>query len=100
MSRRMRMPSAFWAVQSWFPSGDQEKGRGLRSPNRRDLMREIARYRLLVVTFMAFGLLYRILCVPVGLLVLSATGLLISQHYWLAMLTLAIALLYYELIYW
>jgi hypothetical protein len=63
-------------------------------------MPELIRYRLLVVTFMVFGVLYRVLCLPVGALVLSAAGLLIGQQYWLAMLVLTIAFLYYELIYW
>jgi hypothetical protein len=63
-------------------------------------MREAAQYRLLVVTFMFFGVLYRVLCLPVGVLALSAGGLLIVQQYWLAVLTLTVAWAYYELIHW
>jgi hypothetical protein len=63
-------------------------------------MPETIRFRLLVFTFMVFHALYKLLCIPVGLLVLSAGGLLIVHHYWLAMLVLVIAVVYYELIYW
>jgi hypothetical protein len=63
-------------------------------------MPAIVRYRLLVMMFLCFGLAYRVLCLPVGLLVLGAGGLVLVGHPWFALLTLVVAWAYYELIFW
>jgi hypothetical protein len=63
-------------------------------------MPDVIRYRLLVLMFLCFGVAYRVLCLPVGLLVLSAGGLVLVGHPWLALGVLMGALVYYELIFW
>src|SRR5262249_674612 len=63
-------------------------------------MSDVVRYRVLVMTFTVFGVLYRVLCLPVGPWVLGALGLLMMPHYWHAVLVLPVTLGSYELISW
>jgi hypothetical protein len=63
-------------------------------------MKQMIRYRAMVVGFMVGLVLFRVLTVGVGLCLLSVTGLLMVQQYWLAMLVLVVGLLVYEGGYW
>jgi hypothetical protein len=63
-------------------------------------MRELAQYYAIVSGLIMAHLLFKAVSVVVGLLVLSAVGLLIGQHYWHAMLMLTVAVLFYDGAYW
>jgi hypothetical protein len=63
-------------------------------------MQRRMRYQALMILFMIGQLLFKGLTFAVGVLLMSAAGLLIVQHYWLAMLVLTLAVLLYEGGYW
>jgi hypothetical protein len=63
-------------------------------------MKSMIRYHAIAVGLLVGLLLFRVLAVGLGLCVLSVTGLLLVQQYWLAMLVLILGLLVYEGGYW